>query len=63
MGTQVTENFTENMESQIAMDEIRKAQSDLNSAFDFRRSINWEQEEGARMEDLVGAGELQRVAR
>jgi len=38
--TQATATFEDTMESQLQLDEIRKAQRELNDAFNFRRSIN-----------------------
>ncbi|GMI38311.1 hypothetical protein TrCOL_g2817 [Triparma columacea] len=49
VGTEATKAFTDNMETQIAMDEIRQARDELNDAFSFRRSINWEEEEEAEL--------------
>lgn len=40
LGTQATEQFETTMESNMEMQEIRKAQRELNDAFSFRRSIN-----------------------
>lgn len=42
LGTQATAQFETSMESQLELDEIRKAQRELNDAFSFRRSINTE---------------------
>lgn len=38
--TQATATFEDTMENQLQLDEIRKAQRELNDAFNFRRSIN-----------------------
>ncbi|GMH73471.1 hypothetical protein TrRE_jg4622, partial [Triparma retinervis] len=57
VGTEATKAFTDNMESQIAMDEIRQARDDLNDAFSFRRSINWEEEEEAEAAVTAAAEE------
>jgi len=40
LGTEATKTFENNMESTLELDEIRKAQRELNDAFSFRRSIN-----------------------
>jgi hypothetical protein len=40
MGTDLTTSFENNMESQLQLNELRKAQRELNDAFSFRRSIN-----------------------
>ncbi|GMH85552.1 hypothetical protein TrVE_jg5170 [Triparma verrucosa] len=45
VGTDLTSQFTDSMENQLAMEEVRKAKDDLEEAFSFRRSINWEEEE------------------
>ena len=42
--TEATATLENNMESQLQLDEIRKAQRELNDAFSFRRSINTEAE-------------------
>jgi len=40
--TEATASLENNLESQLQLDEIRKAQRELNEAFSFRRSINVE---------------------
>ena len=40
LGTDLTTTFESNMESQLQLEELRKAQRELNDAFSFRRSIN-----------------------
>jgi len=40
LGTEASKTFETSMESQLQLDEIRKAQRELNEAFSFRRSIN-----------------------
>ena len=45
VGTEATAAFTDNMESQLQLDEIRKAKNDLERAFDFRRSINYDDDD------------------
>jgi Sec-independent protein translocase protein TatA len=45
--TDLTKTFETNMESQLQLEEIRKAQRELNNAFSFRRSINVDQAEDA----------------
>jgi Sec-independent protein translocase protein TatA len=47
LGTDLTRTFETNMESQLQLEEIRKAQRELNDAFSFRRSINVDQDEDA----------------
>jgi len=44
LGTQATAQFETTMESQLELQEIRKAQRELNDAFSFRRSINVDDE-------------------
>jgi Sec-independent protein translocase protein TatA len=43
LGSDLTKTFESNMESQLQLEEIRKAQRELNDAFSFRRSINVDQ--------------------
>ena len=43
LGTDLTTTFENNMESQLQLEELRKAQRELNDAFSFRRSINVEE--------------------
>ena len=40
LGNDLTTSFESNMESQLQLEEIRKAQQELNDAFSFRRTIN-----------------------
>jgi Sec-independent protein translocase protein TatA len=40
LGSDLSTTFENNMESSLQLDEIRKAQRELNDAFSFRRSIN-----------------------
>mmetsp|Transcript_8183 Transcript_8183/g.12563 ORF Transcript_8183/g.12563 Transcript_8183/m.12563 type:complete len:201 (+) Transcript_8183:130-732(+) len=40
LGTEASKTLTDSMESQLELEEIRKAQRELNDAFSFRRSIN-----------------------
>ena len=40
LSSDVTKTFENNMESQLQLEELRKAQRELNDAFSFRRSIN-----------------------
>lgn len=47
LGTEATKTFENSMESQLELQEIRKAQRELNDAFSFRRSINVDQEADA----------------
>ena len=42
--TEATASLENNLESQLQLEEIRKAQRELNDAFNFRRSINVEEE-------------------
>jgi len=44
LGSEATKSFETAMEDQLQMQEIRKAQRELNSAFSFRRSINVDQD-------------------
>ncbi|GMI25482.1 hypothetical protein TeGR_g5613 [Tetraparma gracilis] len=61
-GDGVTRQWTEDMEGQVALEDIRKAKRDLDDAFSFRRTINWDEEqaeadeERAREEELAGGG-------
>ncbi|GKY98024.1 hypothetical protein MPSEU_000760500 [Mayamaea pseudoterrestris] len=45
--TDLTKTFENNMEDQLQINEIRKAQQELTDAFSFRRTINVDQEEDA----------------
>lgn len=40
LGSEATKSFESTMENQLELQELRKAQSELNNAFSFRRSIN-----------------------
>ncbi len=40
LGSDLTKTVENNLESQLQLDELRKAQRELNDAFSFRRSIN-----------------------
>lgn len=44
LGTEATKSFESTMENQVDLQEMRKAQSELTKAFDFRRSINVDSE-------------------
>ena len=45
LGTEAAASFTNSMESNLELQEIRKAQRELNDAFTFRRTINVEDDE------------------
>jgi Sec-independent protein translocase protein TatA len=47
LGTDLTTTFENNLESQLQLEDIRKAQRELNDAFSFRRSINTQADEEA----------------
>merc|ERR1740139_1129340 len=47
LGAEATKTFESTMEDQLELDELRKAQSELSNAFNFRRSINVDQESEA----------------
>lgn len=47
LGSDLSTTFESNMESTLQLQELRKAQRELNDAFSFRRSINTEEEAGA----------------
>ncbi len=47
LGAEASKSFESTMENQLELTELRKAQSELNSAFNFRRSINVDQESEA----------------
>ena len=47
LGTEATKSFESTMENQLELQELRKAQAELNNAFNFRRSINVDQESDA----------------
>jgi len=53
LGAEATKTFESTMENQLELDELRKAQSELNNAFNFRRSINIDDDL-----DASGSGEL-----
>jgi len=40
LSSEASKSFESTMENQLELDELRKAQSELNNAFNFRRSIN-----------------------
>jgi Sec-independent protein translocase protein TatA len=44
LGSEATKTLENSMENQLQMEELRKAQFELNNAFNFRRSINVDQE-------------------
>jgi DNA-nicking Smr family endonuclease len=44
LSADVTKTFETNMESQLQLEDLRKAQRELNDAFSFRRSINVDDE-------------------
>lgn len=47
LGSEATKSFESTMENQLELTELRKAQSELNQAFNFRRSINVDAESEA----------------
>jgi Sec-independent protein translocase protein TatA len=47
LSSEASKTLESTMESQLELDEIRKAQRELNDAFSFRRSINVDQDEEA----------------
>lgn len=47
LGSEATKSFETNMESQLDLQELRKAQRELNDAFSFRRTINVDEESEA----------------
>jgi Sec-independent protein translocase protein TatA len=51
--TDLTTTFESNMESQLQLQDIRKAQQELNDAFSFRRSINVNEEADAFSNETV----------
>mmetsp|Transcript_28406 Transcript_28406/g.39924 ORF Transcript_28406/g.39924 Transcript_28406/m.39924 type:complete len:372 (-) Transcript_28406:387-1502(-) len=58
LGTDLTKTVENNFESQLELEEIRKAQRELNDAFSFRRTINTEDEAEAfstKPEDRPGS--------
>jgi Sec-independent protein translocase protein TatA len=55
LGTEAAKSFEGTMEDQLELTELRKAQSELNAAFGFRRSINTD--EYASPFDRTGFGE------
>lgn len=69
LGTDLSTTFESNMESQLELEELRKAQRDLTDAFSFRRSINVDDTEAfatttttPRAEEVAGAGATAAVA-
>ena len=44
LGSEASKSLTDSMESQLELEELRKAQRELNDAFSFRRSINVDEE-------------------
>ena len=44
LGTEASKTFESSMETQLELDELRKASRELNDAFSFRRSINIDEE-------------------
>ena len=44
LGAEATKTLETSMESQLQLDDIRKAQRELNDAFSFRRTINVDDE-------------------
>jgi len=44
LGSEASQTFESTMETQLELDDLRKAQRDLNDAFSFRRSINVDQD-------------------
>jgi len=56
VGDDLTAQWTDNMEGQMAVEEIRKAQRDLNDAFSFRRSINFDERGGVQGPEDVMPG-------
>ncbi|GMH83070.1 hypothetical protein TL16_g09473 [Triparma laevis f. inornata] len=62
VGTELTGQFTDSMENQLALDEVRKAQEDLTEAFSFRRSINWEEENEGVNENVENFREVEAEA-
>ena len=50
LGTEATKSFESSMENQLEITELRKAQSELNEAFSFRRSINTDTDADAFVE-------------
>jgi len=64
LGTEATKSFESSMESQLELDELRKAQSELNNAFNFR-GINRNDESdplAAVTEDVAGASAVNTVS-
>ena len=47
LGTDLSTTLENNMESSLQLDELRKAQRELNDAFSFRRSINVDEDSEA----------------
>ena len=63
LSSDAAKTFETTMESQLQLDEVKKAQRELNDAFSFRRSINVNQEEEAfattTTSEKVGAEPIQ----
>lgn len=71
LGAEASKSFESSMENQLELDELRKAQSELNNAFNFRRSININEESDASTElppsvaaaeDVAGASAVNTVS-
>jgi len=56
LSTEATKSFESTMENQLELDELRKAQQELNDAFSFRRSINTD--EGEDFNEVGGRGSV-----
>jgi Sec-independent protein translocase protein TatA len=63
LGAEATKTFENTMETQLELEDLRKAQRELNDAFSFRRSINVDQDgEEAFAEPERGAEPIKAVA-
>ena len=62
LGTDLSTTFENNMESTLQLDELRKAQRELNDAFSFRRSINVDEESAAFSVQAGSAQEAEAAA-
>ena len=62
LSSEASKSFETTMEGQVEIQELRKAQSELNKAFDFRRSINVDQESEAFTELPAISEEAQAAA-
>jgi len=62
LGTDLSTTFENNMESSLQLDELRKAQRELNDAFSFRRSINVDQDSEAFSVQAGSAQEAEAAA-